>query len=92
MDCYSHFLVYFIDDRLKFPLRSIEMSYNNYRTVRKVVKIHYKMIKMVFLCLKNSLESRYLPFKSLVIAWIKSEIDWRGENVQNFIKIDQKGL
>jgi hypothetical protein len=29
---------YFIKNRSKYPLRSIEMAYNNYKTVRKAVR------------------------------------------------------
>jgi len=36
------------------------------------------MIKMVFICLKNSFESRYMSFKQLFMALIKFEIDKRG--------------
>ncbi len=43
---------------------------------------------MVISCLKNSLESRYLSFKSFVI---KSEIDWFGEKCQKFYGNRPKG-
>jgi len=46
------------------------------------------MIKLVFLCLKNSLESRYLSFLNHS-SWPKLSLKKTGEvkNVQNFMKI-----
>jgi hypothetical protein len=80
----DHFGLFSLKIDNKFPLRSIETAYNNYKTVRKNP---HKMIKIVFLCVKNSLESRYLPFKSFVMAQIKSEIDWRGKKMSKILWI-----
>jgi len=46
------------------------------------------MIKLVFLCPKNSLESRYLSFLNHS-SWPKLSLKKTGEvkNVQNFMKI-----
>jgi hypothetical protein len=75
------------------PSKWRQTTYNNYKPVRKTGQLELlKMMKIVFLCLKNSLESRYLSFKSFAIAYFKSEIDWLGEKCPIFYENRPKSL